>query len=160
MNINPVLSVKIVDFSETKLAVLEHRGPPSLLDASVQTFIQWRKSIPSGFLSRDVYNLNYNDPETTNPDDYQVDIGILTADDVQPNPYGVITKTIAKGRCAVIRHIGSEMGLKITLDYLCHKWLPESKEVLRDAPCFFHRLNVCSELLEDEQIIDIYLPLK
>jgi AraC family transcriptional regulator len=37
------MDVKIAVFPETKLAVLEHRGPPEQVNNSVMTFIEWRK---------------------------------------------------------------------------------------------------------------------
>jgi len=40
------------------------------------------------------------------------------------------------------------------------KWLPESKEELRDFPMFFHYINLLPEVPESELLTDIYLPLK
>ena len=37
-------SVEIVALSQIHIAVLEHKGPPSLLGESIRQFIQWRKS--------------------------------------------------------------------------------------------------------------------
>jgi AraC family transcriptional regulator len=37
------MDVKIVDFQATKVAALEHRGAPELLNDSVAKFIAWRK---------------------------------------------------------------------------------------------------------------------
>jgi AraC family transcriptional regulator len=35
--------VKIVNFEETRVAVLEHRGDPKLLEGSIRRFIEWRR---------------------------------------------------------------------------------------------------------------------
>ena len=36
-------NVKVIMFKETKVAVLEHRGDPDLIENSVRKFIEWRK---------------------------------------------------------------------------------------------------------------------
>jgi hypothetical protein len=37
------MQVDIINFPETKVAVLEHHGDPALIDRSVQQFIAWRQ---------------------------------------------------------------------------------------------------------------------
>jgi len=38
------VDVKVIDFKETMIAVLEHKGAPELINDSVKVFIDWRKS--------------------------------------------------------------------------------------------------------------------
>ena len=38
------MEVNIIAFEATKVAVLEHRGPPELLNDFVLRFIAWRKA--------------------------------------------------------------------------------------------------------------------
>lgn len=60
------MQVETVDFKETKIAVLEHRGDPELLNDSVQKFIKWRKeSGLSPVNSSNSYGLVYDDPNNT-----------------------------------------------------------------------------------------------
>jgi DNA gyrase inhibitor GyrI len=54
--------------------------------------------------------------------------------DVEPNEFGTMAKVIPGGRCAVIRHVGSDDNLGDALKFLYTKWLPQSGEELRDFP--------------------------
>ena len=59
------MDVKIVSFEETKVAVLEHRGPPEQVDDSAKTFIAWRKeSKLSPVKTSKTYGIAYDDPDT------------------------------------------------------------------------------------------------
>lgn len=71
----------------------------------------------------------------------------------------VITKSIAAGRCAVIRHIGSDDALSKIINHLYSQWSPQSAEELRDYPLFFERIILFPDVSEAEITTDIYLPL-
>ena len=152
--------VKIVDFQGSKVAVFEHRGNPELIGNSVRKFIEWGKEnkIPSN--QRVIYNLVYDDPAITKPEEYRFDICVTFNSDVKENRFGVINKVIPSGRCAMLRHIGTDENIAETVSYLYREWLPSSGEQLRDFPLFFHRVNSFPDVLEHEMITDIYLPLK
>jgi AraC family transcriptional regulator len=158
---NNIMQVKIVDFKETKIAVFEHRGDPELLNDSVQQFIEWRKE--SGFSpvnSSNTYGLVYDDPNNTEPDSFRFDICGSVKSEIPANTHNIINKTIPSGRCAVLRHAGSHDLMYSKIHDLYGKWLPESKEELRDFPMFFHYINLLPEVTENELLTDIYLPLK
>lgn len=155
------MNVNIVDFAETMVAVLEHKGPPDTLMDSVKTFIDWRKQ--SGFspnASSRTFGVPYDDPNITPPEAFRFDICGETDVAVPENPQGVINKRIPGGRCAVVRHIGSTDQISDSVYYLYREWLPESGEELRDFPVFFHYIKRVPETPEHEQVTDIYLPLK
>lgn len=155
------MEIQITDFDETQVAVLEHRGAPELLNNSINMFIEWRKqSRLSPIATSQTYGIGYNDPTTTEPEKFRFDICASVETQVPPNPQGVINKIIPGGRCALIRYVRSheEMGEKVR--YLYEVWLPDSGEELSDFPCFFHYLNLSSEVQEHDFITDIYLPLK
>lgn len=154
------MQVTIVDFKDTRVAVLEHRGTPELINASIQTFIAWRKQNKLTPQVSETYNIIYDDPATTPPEQFRLDICASIHADIKPNSLGVIAKTIPGGRCAVLRHIGSDDDIRSSLHYLYKQWLPNSGEELRDFPCFFHRVNLFPDIPEHEIITDIYLPLK
>ena len=62
------MQVNIVEFTGTKIAVLEHRGAPETVNDSVKVFIDWRKQ--SGLSPRDTsrtFGLIYDNPDTTPP---------------------------------------------------------------------------------------------
>ncbi len=155
------MQVNIVNFNETKVAVLEHRGPVQNLNDSVKIFIEWRRtSLLSPVKTSDTFGLAYDDPNTTAPDKFRFDICGSVVADVPDNLQGVITKTIPTGPCAVTRHYGAHEAMGEKIYYLYGKWLPESGAELRDFPCFFHYLNLITDVAEGELITDIYLPLK
>ena len=152
------MNVQIVDFPETKVAVLEHRGSPALEHESVRKLIAWRleNRLPPDRHCN--YGVHYNDPRTTPPAEYRVDFCISVEHDVSPNPQGVVNKFIPAGRCAVVRHLGSRENISAAV-YLYEVWLPNSGETQRDFPVFFHYVNVGPQVQEREMITDVYLPL-
>ncbi|WGS83883.1 AraC family transcriptional regulator [Methylomonas sp. UP202] len=155
------MQIEIVEFEQTKVAVLEHRGPVETLNDSIAVFIEWRRA--SGLSPKstsNTYGLAYDDPETTAPENFRFDLCGSVEQDVPHNPQGVVTKTIPGGRCAVIHHVGPHEVMDDKIRFLYGTWLPESNEELRDFPCFFHYLNLFPDVPENELITDIYLPLK
>jgi len=158
---NDVMQVKLVEFPETRVAVLEHRGDPELINDSVSTFIEWRKNSQlSPVKSSDTFGLIYDDPKTTTPEKFRFDICGSVKSKIPENKLNVINKVIAGGRCAVVRHLGSLELIDSKVHYLYGEWLPECKEELRDSPCFFHYINMFPDVAEHELVTDIYLPLK
>lgn len=155
------MQVDIVNFEETRLAVLEHRGDPALRNDSLQKFIEWRKSRGLGLDSSETYNLVYDDPLTTAAQDYRFDVGVTVQKPVGPDDHGIIDKIIPAGRCAMLRHLGSSDNIDQSVRYLYEEWLPASGEEVRDFPLFFHRVKLFpAQVPEHEQITDIYLPLR
>lgn len=156
------MEVQIIEFEETKVAVLEHKGPHELLNDSIIKFIEWRKAsglAPIG--SSRTIGIPNGDPKTIEPEEFRFDICASVKIDVPENPQGVTTKTIPGGRCAVLRHLGSrEEKMDSKIYALYRDWLPQSGEELRDFPFYFEYINLFPEVAEHELITDIYLPLK
>ena len=152
--------VEIVDFSETKVAALEHLGALELVGNTINQFINWRKENNLSPKVSRTFNIAYDDPAVTEPDKYRSDICASVKSDVKENEYGVTTKIIPAGRCAVIRHVGSDDTISETISYLYSDWLAQSEEELRDYPLFFERVSFFPDVLETEVTTDIYLPLK
>jgi AraC family transcriptional regulator len=152
--------VKIVNFPATKIAVLEHRGPAELLGDSIRRFIEWRRrnNLPPRLSA--TFNILYDDPEQSEPEHYRFDLCAATQKDVVDEEYGIVTKVIPDGRCAVLRLIGSDDGLGDALSYLYSKWLPQSGEEPRDFPPYLQRVSFFPDVPEHEAIVDIFLPLK
>ncbi len=155
------MEVKVVDFAETMIAVLEHQGSPELIFESVQTFIDWRKSSGlSPIATSRTFGVPYSDPATTAPEAFRFDVCGEVDAPVPENPQGVTTKRIPAGRCAVVRHHGSTDRISDSAYYLYREWLPQSGEELRDFPLFFHYVKRIPDTPEHEQVTDVYLPLK
>ncbi len=157
---NQPVQVKLINFKDTKVAALEHRGDPNLIENSVRKFIEWRKQNNLPPKVSDTFNILYDNPAEIAPDDYRLDICAVTEREVADNQFGIVEKTIPGGRCAVLRHIGSDTNLGESITYLYSKWLPLSGEELRDFPPFLQRLSFFPDVPEYEAIIDIFLPLK
>jgi AraC family transcriptional regulator len=156
-----LMNIQIVDFDETMVAFLEHRGAPERLLESVKIFIDWRKqSGRSPNASRRTFGIPYDDPAITPADSFRFDICSEVRRVVAENPQGVITKSIPGGRCAKLRHIGFTDRISESIYPMYQEWLPESGEELRDFPLFFHYLKRVPDVDEHEQVTDIYLPLK
>ncbi|MDO8271399.1 MAG: AraC family transcriptional regulator [Gammaproteobacteria bacterium] len=151
--------VEIVDFPETLIAALEHHGPEQLTYNTTLKFIEWRQANGLRPGIGNTYGIHYNDPDTTAPDDYRLDIALSVSAPVPSNPQGVVNKVIPGGRCARVRHLGSRHDVT-PARWLYSDWLPSSGEELRDFPIFFHYVNVGPHIKPEEMITDVYLPLR
>lgn len=155
------MHVNIVNFKDTPVAVLEHRAPADRVMESVSKFIEWRKqSKLSPVASSNTYGIIYDDPDNTPPEKFRYDICGATEQPIPPNPQGIKSGVIPGGRCAVVRHYGGYQLIGNTVRQLYREWLPTSGEDLRDFPCFFHYLNLISQVEEYALETDIYLPLR
>ena len=154
------MDVEIVTFPETKVAVIEHRGPPALEHDTARKLIAWkieqRFVDPAKYRS---YGIHYTDPRMARPSEHRVDFCLSIEEDIGPNPYGIISKVIPRNRCARARDVGSRSNNRAAL-YLYEAWLPRSGESVGDFPIFFHYVNVGPNVKEEEMITDVYLPLK
>lgn len=153
-------SVQITRFPETRVAALEHRGDPRRIGDSVRRFIEWRKQNRLGPQVSATYNLLYDDPSTTPPEDYRLDLCASTERGVAQNEHGVVEKTLPGGRCAILRHTGSDDTLGEAISYLYATWLPTSGEEPRDFPLFLQRVRFFPDVPEHEAVTDIFLPLR
>jgi AraC family transcriptional regulator len=151
--------VNIVEFERTRVAMLEHRGHLNLLGDSIRKFIEWRKENKLPPKISATFNLVYDNREL-DPKDHRFDLCAATERAIAPNPQGVIEKVIPGGRCAVVRHIGSDDNIIDVVSYLYSEWLPASGEELRDFPLFFQRVKFFPDVPEHEAVTDVFLPLR
>jgi AraC family transcriptional regulator len=155
------MKVDVVEFEMTKVALLEHLGPPEKVLETAGKFIAWRKETGlSPVKTSKTFGIAYSDPNTTDPEKFRWDVCGSIEQDVPPNEFGVKTGVIPGGRCAVIRHYGSHDTLDNSIYHVYREWLPKSGEEVRDYPCFFHYLNLIHEVDECDLLTDIYVPLK
>ncbi|WIO73462.1 AraC family transcriptional regulator [Porticoccaceae bacterium LTM1] len=155
------MEVNIVNFEATKIALLEHLGPPEKTMETAGKFIEWRKETGlSPVKTSRTFGIPYSDPNTTDPEKFRWDICGSIEGDVPSNKYGVKSGVIPGGRCAVVRHHGSYDNLSDSIYHVYREWLPENGEEIRDFPCFFHYLNFIHEVDECDLLTDIYVPIK
>ncbi|GGA51838.1 AraC family transcriptional regulator [Dyella nitratireducens] len=150
--------VRIMDFAETRIAVLEHRGDPNHLGDSIRSFIAWRKQHHLHPSRHATFNIFYDDPYQVAPEDYRMDLCVAVDRDIAGD--GIVDKIIPAGRCAVLRHMGSDDHLYASISYLYSEWLPHSGEEPRDFPLFVQRVRFFPDVPEHEAVVDIFLPLK
>lgn len=152
------MDVQIVEFPETRVAAVEHRGPPGLEYETSRRLIQWR--IRNGISPQQArtFGVHYTHPARVPADQHRVDFCVSYDGPVEANEEGVVAKVIPRLRCAVARHLGSRR-FNAAAVYLGEVWLPQSGEVPGDFPIFFHYVNVGPAVQENEMITDVYLPL-
>ena len=152
--------VRIIDFAETPIAIMEHRGDPALIGDTLRRFIAWRKKTGLSPRTSATFNLLHTDPETCAPEDFRIGICVATARDLSSAEDGIQTEIIPAGRCAVLRLEGSSDDLRPAATFLYADWLPRSGEELRDFPVFVQRVTFFPEVPENQAITDIFLPLR
>ncbi|MFO0891402.1 MAG: AraC family transcriptional regulator [Isosphaeraceae bacterium] len=152
--------VRIVDFPETRVATLEHRGDPALIGASIRKFIEWRRREKLPPRLSDTFNILYGDPAETPPEQFRLDLCAATDRELAQNGEGVVARVIPSGRCAMLRHVGPEEGFIAALRYLCAEWLPQSGEQQREFPLFCRRVSFFPDVPEHEAVTEIFLPLE
>ncbi|MEO8016278.1 MAG: AraC family transcriptional regulator [Pseudomonadota bacterium] len=156
---NPGL-VRVVTFPVTRVAKLEHRGSAQRLGDSIRQFIEWRKANGLPPHRSATFNIVHNDPDETPPEDFRFDLCAATDRPIGPNEMGVTEFLIPAGRCALLRHAGSDDQLARSIMHLYASWLPASDEELRDFPLFMQRVKFFPDVPDSEAVTDIYLPLQ
>ncbi|MET0412437.1 MAG: AraC family transcriptional regulator [Polyangiaceae bacterium] len=152
--------VRIIDFAPLRVAVLEHRGDPRRLFETIRSFVEWRKQ---NGLRKDrsrTFNILYDDPFETQAARFRFDLCAAIEGEVPDNTLGVYERTIPGGRCATLRHVGSDDTLGESVRYLYGTWLPASGEEVRDFPLYLERVRFFPDVPENEAVLDLYLPLR
>jgi AraC family transcriptional regulator len=152
--------VRIVDFPVTPVAAARHLGDPARIGDAVRRLIAWRKENALPPKVSATFNILYDNPETTPASEFRFDVCAATPREVGPNAHGVAGQVIDGGRCAVLRHVGSDDLLAQAVHYLYADWLPQSGEEARDYPLFVQRVTFFPDVPENEAVTDIFLPLK
>jgi AraC family transcriptional regulator len=152
--------VKVALFPETRVAVLEHRGDPKRIGDTIRKFIEWRKENKLPPKVSATFNLLYGGPEDTPPEEFRLDLCAAATRGVAANEFGVVEKVIPGGRCAVLRHMGSDDLIGVSIAFLYATWLPQSGEEPRDFPLTLQRVAFFPDVAESEAVTDVFLPLR
>ncbi|PWC34262.1 AraC family transcriptional regulator [Azospirillum sp. TSO35-2] len=160
----PADAVTIVTVPATRVAVLEHRGDPATIGDSLRRFIAWRKAAGLPPRLSATFNLFHDDPATTPPNAFRLGLGAAIGEDADPARLGLaeaglVVAVIPAGRCARLRHTGTQEGLARAADQLCRVWFPQSGETRRDFPLYAQRIAFFPDVPEHEAITDLFLPL-
>lgn len=154
------MDIEVVDFPETKIAFLEHKGNPSKVLETANQFKLWR--IASGLspiATSQTYGIPFSDPKITSPDEFRWHVCGTVTECVPENTYGVKNGLIPAGLCAVIRHVGPQNGMDDKIIAVYQEWLPDSGYQTRSYPCFFHYVKMRHQVSEDALETDIYIPI-
>ena len=152
--------VTIRNMGQTPVAIMEHRGDPATIGATIQRFIAWRKTTGLSPKTSPTFNVFHSDPRTTPPAEYRMDLCVGTDQPIAANGERVEAGTIPAGRCAVLRVVGNTDNLEPAALYLYRDWLPTSGEEARDFPLYCQRLAFFPEVPEHEAVAELFLPLR
>jgi AraC family transcriptional regulator len=151
--------VEIRSVATTPIALLVHRGTPARIGEAVRQLIAFRKAHGLPPRSSATFNILYDNPNATPPEDYRFGLAAATQNAVPENPQGVVASEIPGGRCAVLRHVGTDASMFQAVNFLYAEWLPQSGESLRDFPPYLQRV-LFQDVPPQEAITDIFLPLR
>ena len=139
-----------------------HAGTPwreLQLGDSIRTFIEWRKvnRLPPKLSA--TFNIAYDVPDEVPAGEFRFGLCAATDRPIAPNDSGVREMVIPAGRCALLRHVGSDDRLGDSIRHLYGAWLPTSGEETRDFPLFMQRVRFFPDVADSDAVTDIYLPL-
>jgi AraC family transcriptional regulator len=149
-------AVRIVDFPETRVAIMAHRGDRALVPETVRRFILWRKANTLPPHRHATFNLVHGAPDQGPPEDFRLDLCVATDRPLAEDGSGVKAGVMAGGRCAVLRHMTGDDGLAAAVAWLCGEWLRQSGEEAQGARPFLQRFP---GLPGHDLVVDIFLPL-
>ncbi|WP_434362556.1 AraC family transcriptional regulator [Parasalinivibrio latis] len=151
--------VTVMDFPAVQVGLVIHRGAPHKLANTLRQFINWRRDTGLHPSKSRTFNLLFDDPASTPPENYRFGLAAEVFGPVGDNDFDVSEAVIPGGRCAVIRHIGSDDTLALPVTFLYGEWLAKNRESPRDFPLFLERVTFFPDVPEAEMVTDIYLPL-
>ena len=152
--------VTIRDVPTIAVAIMEHRGDPATLPATIQRFIAWRKAAGLHPRNSPTFNVWRSERRPASPGDYSVDLCVGTDRPIETNGAAIKAGEIPGGRCAVLRIVGHTDDLEPAALYLYRDWLPASGEEARDFPIYCQRLSFFPDVPEHETVAEVFLPLK
>jgi AraC family transcriptional regulator len=152
--------VTIREVVSTPVAIMEHRGDPAMIGATIQRFIAWRKATGLTPKTSPTFNVFHSDPHTTPPSEYRIDLCVGIDRSIELEDGQIRAGVIPGGRCAVLRVVGNTDNLEPAALYLYREWLPASGEETRDFPIYCQRLSFFPEVPEHEAVAELFLPLK
>lgn len=118
--------VCVAQVEEVPVAMMLHEGDPKLLGDTIRQFINWRKQNGLSPQKSLTFNLFYDDPNTTPPEMFRLGLCVSMNGEIAPTALAISKTVIPAGRCAILRHVGSDDTLGNSLRFLYEEWLPES----------------------------------
>lgn len=155
------MKVEIKNKDKIRLAMIEHRGDPHSIPESVDKLVTWAKAQSVSLKPQpgNAFAIGYDDPKTTPPSEFRLDLGISIPSSIQVSGE-IIEKYLPAGRYAIAIHKGSRNHLDKTVYPMYREWLPNSGEQLGDFPCIFCYYNFEHDVAETELLTECWLLLK
>lgn len=101
------IDVTIRDIAPTPVTIMEHRGDPETIGATIQRFIAWQKATGLSPKSSQTFNVFHSDPRTTPPAECRKDLCVGTDRSIEACGERIEAGVIPGGRCAVLRVVGN-----------------------------------------------------
>jgi AraC family transcriptional regulator len=163
-NINPSLDMKapkIRELEEKTALYLRLSGAYSQLDFGGAWQKLWgcvkeQKLFSAGIEHICIY---HDDPKVTETDKLRTDV-CLVIHKSATSQGEIGLKSIQGGKYAVFLYKGSYDHLGSVYDTIFGHWLPDSGEILRNAPCFEKYINHPDRTEPDKLKTEIYVPLQ
>ncbi len=153
--------VTIRDEPPIPVAIMEHRGDPATLGATIERFIRWRKAAGLSPETSPTFNIFRSERRPADPADYSMDLCVGTDLPIEASDEQMKPGVIPGGRCAVLRVVHNTNNLEPAALYLYRDWLPASGEELRDFPVYCRRhLSFFPDVPVHEVVAELFLPLK
>jgi AraC family transcriptional regulator len=152
--------VTIRDMPPTPVAILEHRGDPATLGASIERFIAWRKAAGLSPLNSPTFTVFRSERRPAVLSDYGIDLCVGTDRPIAPEDGVMKAGIIPGGRCAILRVTHDTHNLELPALFLYRDWLPASGEEARDFPIYCQRhLSFPKDGPAQDGVADLFLPL-
>lgn len=148
--------VGIVERPAVTVAMMDHRGDPAALGATIARFVAWRRRVGLPPRLGATYNLLHTAPDAA---DFRLTL-CAAADRAAALEDGMSMGEIPGGRWAVLRQVGAADDMGAAVAFLLRHWLPASGEALRDFPVTVQRVSMFPDVPEGRAVTDILLPLK
>lgn len=152
--------VTICTVDATRIAIMEHRGSPQTIGATIQRFIAWRKEHHLPPHRHATFNLFHDDPRTTPGNAFRLDLCVETNGHFEDAAQRVRMGEIPPGRRAVLRITGQPHDLEPAALFLYRDWLPASGEEAADFPLYCQRYGLGAPVPGEGEYVDLFLPLR
>lgn len=155
------LEAEMRQIPETKVLFVRRTGPYGEVAAGAwEALMKFTYSRRLMTKETRLIGISHDDPSITPEESIRYDACVTFAGDVKPEGE-VGVKAIAGGRYAVFIHKGPYEKFADTYSVIFSRWLPISREKLRDAPCFEVYLNRDPRRTKPENLrTEIWVPVE
>jgi len=152
--------VTIRDVPPTPVAIVEHRGDPATLGATIQRFIAWRKAAWASPRTSSTFNVWRSERRPASPADYSVDLCVGTDQPIEANGEQIKAGEIPgdAARCCASSGNTDNLGARRALPL--SRLASGQRRGSTRLPIYCQRLSFFPEVPEHEAVAELFLPLK